>query len=191
MNEHHLSALYAKKNELDYRRSLAREADAEGQSELLSVEQNPQSYDETQVGSYHNIGNILLRWIEPDLFEFLPNEVETFCFERQTGEVIAPTRMFTDGGSIPRVGWVLSDLSPWNYTPAFIVHDWEFDAHHCDLTEKTFDQVSATMMEGVKTLMETGICEKNVLAFNAIQAGIRSFIGVNAWEREVDPCPLP
>ena len=168
-----------------------REDEVQGQISLQSTDQNPQGYDETRVGVYHNIDKLLLRWIEPDLFEFLPDKSATFCFERYNGEVVTPKRLFTDGGSIPRVGWVLSDLSPWNYAPAFIVHDWEFDAHHCRLTDKTFDQVSATMMEGVKTLMESGICQKNVLAFNAVQAGIRSFIGVKAWEREVEVCPLP
>ena len=97
--------------------------------------------------------------------------------------------MFTDGGSIPRPFWVFRNLSPWGYAPAFLVHDWEFDVYHCELSEKTFDEVNATMMEGVRTLMETGICPKDRLAFAAIYAGISSPVGRMVWDRP--GCTLP
>ena len=91
MNEPSLSALESKKSELDYRRSLARSDEAQALIRSQSTDQNPQSYSETQVGVYHNIDKIILRWIEPDLFEFIPSSAEEFCFERYTGEIITPT----------------------------------------------------------------------------------------------------
>ncbi|WP_092689862.1 DUF1353 domain-containing protein [Tranquillimonas rosea] len=191
MNAEDRIALEAKRAEIEYRRSLSRESSIKDAISRQGSNHNPRSYDDTPVGTFHSADKIFLRWVEPDLFEYMPRQPENFSFERSSGDVITPTRMFTDGGSIPRAGWVLADFSPWNYVPAFIVHDWEFDAHHCEVSEKTFDEVSATMMEGVKTLMETGVCEKSIFAFNAIQAGISSFIGRRSWERRVDVCPLP
>ena len=91
--------------------------------------------------------------------------------------------MITDGGSIPRALWFVKDLSPWAYAPAFLIHDWLFDLHHCNQTGKTFDEVRDIMMEGVRTLMESGVCERNRLTFDLIYAGIDSFVARQVWEK--------
>jgi Protein of unknown function (DUF1353) len=44
---------------------------------------------------------------------------------------IRPQIMYTDGGSIPRTFWSFDGLSPWEYGPAFIIHDWIFSRHYC------------------------------------------------------------
>jgi hypothetical protein len=101
---------------------------------------------------------------------------EHFRFIRGTGEVIEPGMMFTDGGSTPRALWFVKDLSPWAYAPAFLIHDWLFDSHHAGATDKSFDEVRDIVLEGVRTLMGSGVCEANRLAFNLIYSGIDSFI---------------
>ncbi len=45
------------------------------------------------------------------------------------------------------------------------------------------------MLEGVRTLMETGVGEINRLTFDLIYAGIDSFIARQIWDRP--GCSLP
>lgn len=97
--------------------------------------------------------------------------------------------MFTDGGSIPRALWSVKDFSPWTYCPAFLIHDWLFDLHHCGLDTRSFETVRDNMLEGVCTLMETGVCRMNRLAFDLIYAGIDSFVARQAWNKP--DCTLP
>ena len=105
---------------------------------------------------------------------------EHFRFIRGTGEVIEPGMMFTDGCSIPRALWFVKDLSPWSYAPAFLVHDWLFDSHHAGTTDKSFE-VRDIVLDGMRTLMGSGVCEANRLAFDLIYSGIDSFIARQAW----------
>lgn len=99
--------------------------------------------------------------------------------------------MFTDGGSIPRVGWIAESLSPWGYAPAYLVHDWDFDAHHCNISARTFEEVRDTMMEGIKTLMQSGLAPMAPTTFRIIYAGIDSPAARTVWSRLFTTCPLP
>jgi hypothetical protein len=63
--------------------------------------------------------------------------------------------------------------SPWSYAPAFLIHDWLFDLHHCNKRD--------IMLEGVRTLMESGVCENNRLTFDVIYAGIDSVVARQVW----------
>lgn len=134
-------------------------------------------------------GQPRLVWVAPDLFLHEPLAAKPFRFVRANGEVIAPGRMFTDGGSIPRPLWTLRDLSPWTYGPAFLIHDWLFDLHHCGKDTRSFETVRDIMLEGVRTLMETGVCAMNRLAFDLIYTGIDSYIARQIWNRP--GCTLP
>ena len=88
--------------------------------------------------------------------------------------------MLTDGGSIPRWFWVKKDLSPWCHTPAFLIHDWEFDQHHENASPKSFEAVH-TIAEALKTLMETGVTPKSEATFRMIYAGVSSWIAKDIW----------
>ena len=67
-----------------------------------------------------------------DCFMFLPDAANAFSYKtsaRFGAKTITPRLMPTDGGSIPRVLWGLSNFSPWGYAPGYMVHDWLFVAH--------------------------------------------------------------
>lgn len=100
--------------------------------------------------------------------------------------------MITDIGSIPRLAGVLSrGLTPWSYAAAFLVHDWEFELHHCRGTSKTFEQVRDTMMECVKTMMEKSLAPKSQVNFWLLYQGINSAIAHRLWNRDPPRCTLP
>ena len=137
-------------------------------------------YGATPVGSFENADRIHLRWDRPDWFEYLPDPAAPFSFTRASGEVIAPERMLTDGGSVPRWFWAKEGLSPWGHVPAFLVHDWEFDRRHAG-AEKSFEAVRNTIAEALKTLMETGVTPRSEAAFRMIYAGVSSWIAKKLW----------
>lgn len=149
------------------------------------------NYDDVSPGAFFGLEMIRLRWTRPDWFEFIPKAGDAFRFVRSNGQSVEPRRMFTDGGSIPRILWVRKNLSPWGFAPAFLLHDWEFDLHHCNRTDKSFEDVRDTMMEGIKTLMETGLCPRDKVTFNVIYAGIDSSVARDIWNRQHPDCPLP
>jgi hypothetical protein len=86
-------------------------------------------YKHTAAGTLK--GTVVVEWYKPDLFKYRPDTTDPLTFTRRKGTVIQPGLMLTDGGSIPRVFWVLRNYSPWGYGPAFIVHDWLFS--HAEL----------------------------------------------------------
>jgi hypothetical protein len=147
-------------------------------------------YEDTTPG--HLEGKLIVQWLEPDRFLFIPDAEKPLRFARATGQVITPGRMLTDGGSIPRPMWVLRNYSPWGYAPAFIVHDWLFHAHHCQLPgHEDYDHhVAATVMaEVMKTLMEEDKAPKNEATLAAMYAAVSSSIAENLWN--TGPCEPP
>ena len=100
-------------------------------------------YSQFKVGKYENLERIRVsyclpgtKWPPADLFNFIPKQSNPFTFVRHTNERISPRNMVTDIGSVPRLaGLFRRGLTAWGYAPAYIVHDWEFEAHHCGVTE--------------------------------------------------------
>lgn len=137
-------------------------------------------FESIKIGSFVGIPH--LRWVGPDRFEFFQDPSNPFQFNRYNGEKITPKQMFTDGGSIPRIVQSMPDLSPWEYGPAYIIHDWEFEAHHQNLSPKTFAEVNKTLAEGIKTLMELGITQKNYIALYTIWVSVSSPIAKSIWD---------
>ncbi len=128
------------------------------------------------------VGHPHMKWIAPDLFEFYQRENEPFYFERRDGEIIKPMRMSTDGGSIPKfVSW-LPGFSPWEYGPAYILHDWEFEAHRRQLTKKSFAAVNLTLAEAILTLMKTKVCRYNESSLYDIYCAVMSPVGRSIWD---------
>ena len=144
-------------------------------------------YPDFPVGRFE--GEPHLVWIKPDLFRHEPDGDQPFRFVCANGNVIEPGVMITDGGSIPRALWFVKDLSPWSYGPAFLIHDWLFDLHHCDKDSRPFEEVRDIMLEGVKTLMETKVCDSSRLAFDLIYSGIDSPAARLLWDKP--GCTLP
>lgn len=138
-------------------------------------------FDDYGIGKFSNLDRINLRWCAPDWFEYIPNEDAHFHFTKSNGEQVFPERMFTDGGSIPRLFTLAKILSPWGYLPAFLLHDWQFDLHHSGASAESFESVRDTMMEALKTLMVTGTCPRSELDFNVIYAGINSTFARDVW----------
>ncbi len=111
-----------------------------------------------------------------------------FSFTRSSGEVITPGPMITDGGSIPRICWSIPGLNPWDYMPAFLIHDWDFMAHHCKADyPRSFEQANLTLAEGVYTLMANGTVPEDWRVLVAIFLGVSSFIGRKVWGRQWTP----
>jgi len=138
-------------------------------------------YPDFPIGRFE--GDPHLVWVKPDIFRHEPDASNPFRFIRANGEEIAPGVMLTDGGSIPRSLWFVKDLSPWSYAPAFLIHDWLFELHHANKDTRSFEAVRDIMLEGVRTLMETRVCDANRLAFDLIYAGIDSVVARQVWER--------
>ena len=75
------------------------------------------------------VGRPTIEWVKPDKFVYDEEKNKTFAFVRPNGELIQPGSIETDGGSIPRLLWFQQDFSPWTYAPAYVIHDWMYEAH--------------------------------------------------------------
>jgi hypothetical protein len=160
-------------------------------SSLEGAEAAIRGMESFSVGHLEALENIRLRWVKPNWFEFIPRSSNPFRFVRASGQVIEPRRMFTDGGSIPRLLRWGSELDPWGFAPAFLLHDYAFDLHHCERSDASFEDVRDMMMEAVRTLMSTGICPTSSIVFGMIYLGIDSIIARRLWNARPTSCPLP
>jgi hypothetical protein len=143
------------------------------------------------VGRFDNLDNVRLEWLRPNYFEFIPKKNNPFAFIRHNGEPITPRNFFTDGGSFPRLVRWNEDLDPFGWLPAYLLHDYEFDQHHCHETTKTLDEVNATLMEAIRTLMEMGKIPNDHAVFWIIYAFVNSPVVQYFWDRKWPKCPLP
>ncbi|MEM1287563.1 MAG: hypothetical protein AAGH60_04350 [Pseudomonadota bacterium] len=131
-------------------------------------------------------------------FVFVPNPRDPLIFRRSvdgTVREIRPQLMYTDGGSIPKLGQVFEGLSPWGYAPAYMVHDWLFAANQC-LTDglaneeemkiegMSFQESADIIAEAIKTLIETNQVSRNDVAPQVISSAVAGPIARRAWERE-------
>jgi hypothetical protein len=123
-----------------------------------------------------------LEWRGPRLYLFSQDPEHPFWFERSNGERIEPEAMSTDAGSIPRVLWTIRGLSPWDYLPAYIIHDWDFRAHHCGQSSRTFEEANTTLAEGIFTLMKTGVAHSDWIRIEMIYRAVSLRFVRDAWE---------
>ena len=149
-------------------------------------------------GRFDNLDRIRLRWLslkdtpDPNYFALIPHKAAAFSFQRpNNGAVISPRHMFTDGGSVPWLWQSIPNLSSWGYGPAYLIHDWLFDLHHCGRTDLSFEAARDIMMEAVKALMETGFCARSELSFWLLFQGIDSFKAREYWSTNTGGCTLP
>jgi hypothetical protein len=131
-------------------------------------------------------GALDVRWLKNDYFLFLPHKDEPLTLLRSDGSKIQPGRMYTDGGSIPRFLWGVEGYSPWGYAPAYIVHDWLFEAQHCGYepdNRYTFQDSVKVMAESLKAVMESAPEVRNYFVFDSVVAAIGSPIAQRLWEK--------
>jgi hypothetical protein len=110
---------------------------------------------------------------------------------------IVPETMYTDGGSVPQILWGIPGLSPWALGPAYIIHDWIFLVHRCNLPAPpevkaiTFEQSAQILAEVGKSLVEAGLIKDNRL--DEIVWAVRTKYALSLWERPPTPreCETP
>ena len=158
-----------------------------------------QHYRTTPTGQLK--GTITVTWIEPDLFVFRPDSTNPLTFTRANGDVIRPGPMVTDGGSIPRMFWSIPGYSPWGYAPAFMVHDWIFEAHQCSYDNLNYqgdtvvsgysvDEAADTMSEVLKTMRESDdSLGMTKLVIYTMDLAVRSSFARRAWDGPCEQIP--
>jgi hypothetical protein len=92
-------------------------------------------YADVQPGKI--IGKPSVQWDGPDRFVLRPDKAKPFRFIRHNGDTIMPQDMRTDSGSIPRMFWSYHGFSPWEYAPAYLIHDWLYESHRRKLSPGT------------------------------------------------------
>lgn len=144
----------------------------------------PQPYRDTPQARF--TGVLEVRWVRNDYFLFLPNRDAPFTLVRANGAKLQPGPMYTDGGSIPRFLWGVEGYSPWGYAPAYIVHDWLFEAHHCGYEpddKHTFEESVEVMAEGLKAVMEAAPEVRNYFVFDTVVRSVASPIARRLWDQ--------
>lgn len=144
------------------------------------------TYQDLKTGTLS--GKLVIQWLEPDVFIFLPHAEHPLKFVRSNGEVILPEKMLTDGGSVPRPMWAFRSYSPWGYAPAYIVHDWLFHMKKCKLQNYqalSLDGAGAIMGEVIKTMMESGKVEKDEMTVGLMTTAVTSRFAKAYWDEDV------
>lgn len=149
-------------------------------------------YDSIAEGTgYH--GKIRVEWIDPDLFRFIPDPDAPFTVTRPGKPDIVPGTFETDGGSVPYPLRAFPAYSPWGYAPAFIAHDWLFEAHHCGLPGYdgyTLDDAADVMSELVKAMMQTDpATPPDRLVLYTMDVAVRSDVARRMWD--TGRCTMP
>lgn len=140
-------------------------------------------YARTATGTF--AGKLTVEWIAPNQFIYRPDKDAPLRFTRADGTVIQPQPMYTDGGSIPRLFWSAPDLGPWDFAPAYIVHDWLFQQHHCRLDDwERFDVdlAAQVLAEGIKTQMQGEAKAEPAIAY-AVYEAVRTPMARRLWEQ--------
>jgi hypothetical protein len=161
-------------------------------------------YENAEIGQFDGI--LLVMWVgETETrsgdgkFVFVPDPQRPLTFKRRnpdsTGGVIQPGVMYTDGGSIPRIGQLFNGLSPWGYAPAYMVHDWMFAARHCivdgqdrpeydSVREVDFELSGLILMEAIQTLVAERKVKENDVAASLIGAAVAGSQAKRYWDDE-------
>ena len=133
----------------------------------------PVAYNTTPIGTFEGVIN--LRWVEPNIFLYLPDSEQPFRFIRANGQVIEPGPMLTDGGSIPSSAWWLSNFTPWTYGPAYLLHDWIFRGYVCGYFPSdtySFEDSASIMAEAMRTQMELDANAFSPVTFHVIISSV-------------------
>lgn len=149
-------------------------------------------YDDIKTGTLS--GKLLVQWLEPDLFRFIPDRTNPLSFTRASGQRISPEKMITDGGSIPRPMWILRSYSPWGFAPAYIVHDWLFEIKHCQYAgydKLTLNDTALVMAEIMKTMIEKKKIDASSFTVIGMYLAVTSSIALKHWNEGKCSPPEP
>lgn len=167
-------------------------------------------------------GKVSLGWENTTEYVYLPDTAKplTYTFPASfnladsqvialnpTLRMIKPQAMFTDGGSIPRILWSADGFSPFDYLPAYVVHDWLYFQNRCHGKAASYfknfkefpyskdlaDRILADTLESIdRKLAEKGknrpanAAQVRALIFKAVKD-----FGNTAWSRPDDCIPPP
>jgi hypothetical protein len=144
-------------------------------------------------------GRVLVQWDRQDEFIYIkgsnPVSFRPSFFKGR--ENIVPETMYTDGGSVPQIFWGIPGLSPWALGPAYIIHDWIFLVHRCNLPAPpevkaiTFQQSAQILAEVGKALVDANLIRDNRL--EEIVWAVRTKYAESLWEKPptVQECKPP
>ncbi|MGB5559017.1 MAG: hypothetical protein WBN04_13525 [Paracoccaceae bacterium] len=157
-------------------------------------------YDDAPVGRLK--GSLFVMWVGEGgpsgdgKFVFVPDPNNRLTLIRTapnaTLREIRPEMMYTDGGSIPKIGQVFNGLSPWGYAPAYMMHDWLFVARQClndgkatpeeqKVAAMPFQESAEVIAEAIKTLVDTGQVRENDVAANTISRTVAGPFARARW----------
>lgn len=166
-------------------------------------------YDDVKPGQFE--GSLFVMWVGEGgssgdgKFVFVPNPNNrlTFTWTDSLGQerVVQPEMMYTDGGSIPKIGQVFNGFAPWGYAPAYMIHDWLYVARHCNLDGAptpaeakvagvTFQDSADMLAASIKALVESGRVKQNDLAGGTISSAVAGPIARTLWDKK-GVCPAP
>lgn len=142
-------------------------------------------------------GRVLVQWDRQDEFIYVKGSNPLSFKPSFMSTAIVPETMYTDGGSVPQILWGIPGLSPWALGPAYIIHDWIFLVHRCNLPAPsevkaiTFEQSAQILAEVGKSLVEAGLIKDNRL--DEIVWAVRTKYALSLWERPPTPreCEAP
>lgn len=161
------------------------------------------NYTEIEPGTFS--GEVAVVWLKgtdgpgDGTFVYVPTPGNPLTFTRpDKTTVIEPTMIYTDGGSVPPLARAFNGLTPWNYAPAYIVHDWLFRAKQCwesgtrakdyKVVASMDFQTSATIIaESIKALHDSGRVRRNDTSGALITAAVASPISERLWTK-TDTC---
>ncbi len=165
-------------------------------------------------------GAVDLRWENPDRFVYKPVAEKPLFFSFPDSYRIStdsavdtnlrvrriePQLMYTDGGSIPRPFWSTPGLAPFDYLPAYVLHDWLYLQKRCHSAGKgsftafrsfpysrgTADDVLASALDRIDATHAPANADdrrRRARARAGIMQAVREF-GGGSWDGK--DCDLP
>lgn len=148
-------------------------------------------------------GEVAVYWLEEGdqasgdgRFLYVPTRRAPLRFEWTDGDgrarTTVPGVMYTDGGSIPRFAQAFQGFSPWGYAPAYMVHDWVFEARQCITDQKAtaeqkadgsiaFDDSVRLMAQSIRALDLAGRIDPETAAPALVTAAVGSPVSRRLW----------
>jgi hypothetical protein len=137
-------------------------------------------------------GVLLIQWNDEKRFIYVVDPQNPLRLELRDGRVIQPGRMYTDGGSIPRVFWSVRGFSPWGYAPAYVLHDWLFHQHRCGTdaapNNYSFEEANQILDDVIGILFKDNKVQPNEAARGLIKWAVDNF-AQQAWQEACGAAP--
>jgi hypothetical protein len=132
-----------------------------------------------KVGTF--TGEVTLTWRGPRSYALRFVDQPPFSYTLADGSLtITPGPMMTDGGSVPKFFWRIVD--PWEFLPAYMIHDSLFQAHHDGKDLLDFDATNLCLAEAINTLIQTGRATGGWIETEAIYRAVSSRFGRWVWD---------